>query len=88
MSNPMETDPVGQVLKRLADMEDKIHGAPWKSNIFRRAYEHIVALERKVEELEGEKKGLKRCGLCGCMDSPVNHHGDCYGCAKAQYGDE
>ena len=88
MNNPMEEDPVDQVLKRLADMEDKIHGAPWKSNIFRRAYEHIVALERKVEELEGEKIGLKRCGLCGCMDSPVNHHNDCYSCAKAQYGDE
>jgi len=84
----LEPGPVTSVLRRLADMEDKIYGAPWKSNIFRRAYEHIRSLEQRVEELEGEKRGLKRCGLCGCMDSPVNPHGDCHTCASAQYGDE
>lgn len=88
MNNPIEEDPVTQVLRRMADMEDRVHGAPWKSNIFRRAYEHIVALEQKVEELEGEKRGLRRCGLCDRMSNPVNHHGDCSICAKAQYGDE
>jgi len=94
MDNPMEVDPIAKVLKRLADMEDKIHGAPWKSNIFRRAYEHIIAQEKqlitlklKIEDLEGEKQGLKRCTLCGLIRTPVNCHNDCYGCSKAQYGD-
>lgn len=41
---------------------------------------------------ESEQKlydeGMRRCGLCSCWDWPVNHHNDCSGCAKAQYGDE
>jgi hypothetical protein len=87
MSNPFEDEDISKVMRRLADLEDRIHGTPFKANIYRRAHDKIEQLQRKIEELEGEKMGYKRCGLCGCMDVPVNHHGDCSICAKAQYGD-
>lgn len=29
---------------------------------------------------------MSKCGLCGCEhDEPVNKHGDCILCARAQY---
>lgn len=31
---------------------------------------------------------MSKCGLCGCEHDegePVNKHGDCYLCARAQY---
>jgi uncharacterized OB-fold protein len=87
MSNPFETEDISKVMKRLADLEDRIHGTPFKANIYRRAHDKIEQLKRYIEELEGEKMGYKRCGLCGCMDVPVNSHNDCSICAKQQYAD-
>lgn len=40
------------------------------------------------EEEQNFNRGLRKCGLCGCWDWPVNHHDDCSICSKAQYGDE
>ena len=44
-------------------------------------------VKRLIEDLKQARQGLFRCGLCGQYDHPVNHHNDCAGCARAQYGD-
>ena len=44
--------------------------------------------ELTPQEQDLYDKGYRLCGLCGCWDTPVNHHDDCFICAKAQYGDE
>lgn len=86
MANSDQEDIV-KLLRRLASLETRIHGTPFRADIYRRAYAKIVELQQQVEELQGEKLGLKRCGLCGTMEYPVNAHNDCYICANAQYAD-
>ena len=60
-------------------------------NLYRRAYEKIVELERLLELARAGKKHTN-CNLCGMKwyvgyYEPVNDHGDCRSCANDQYGD-
>lgn len=59
------------------------------NDIFVGDNDHGDKLVKSIEQLEKKMhdKGMRRCGLCGCWDRPVNHHNDCSVCARAQYGD-
>ena len=82
---------------RLADLLDEVraqaavHEALGGPTLFKRIAEELEDLNRRLQ-LALQNKKHDHCGLCGEKWSvyhyaPVNDHGDCRMCAKAQYED-
>lgn len=87
---PKEKSSLDQVVDDL-QVQAKVEKAYGGSTtLFARALKELLDLKRKLALAEAGKPHYN-CPLCGHQwtvgdYSPVNDHGDCYTCAREQYG--